>query len=375
VPRTPSSGNLPRKFCRLAALGLTLGACSPPGPLRVAVVMTPDTLIAAELAAADINAAGGLQGSRLELLLVPETHAGLTGDAIATAERLAADPTVLAVIGHRGSSVSLAASQVYNARRLPQIAPNSTSPFYSQTGPFSFRLVASDLHQARFIAEKIGSLSPVPRVAVLYVNDDYGRDFHHLLQAALSEKGRPAILEAPFLEGAGPFAQRRDELLRSLEAARPDLLVWLGRSEEIILLRRELRSKLPHLRVLGSDSMSSEAGFAHLAEFRGDWLVSLVDLAAPDPALQSFAARYEAASGHQLTDSAALTFDAVGLVAAAIRDGATDREGIRRYLAGLAASERPFSGIVGPIQLDANGDARPAYVLMEVTGEGWRVIG
>jgi branched-chain amino acid transport system substrate-binding protein len=358
VPRTPSSGILPRKFCRLAALGLTLGACSPPGPLRVAVVMTPDTLIAAELAAADINAAGGLQGSRLELLLVPETHAGLTGDAIATAERLAADPTVLAVIGHRGSSVSLAASQVYNARRLPQIAPNSTSPFYSQTGPFSFRLVASDLHQARFIAEKIGSLSPVPRVAVLYVNDDYGRDFHHLLQAALSEKGRPAILEAPFLEGAGPFAQRRDELLRSLEAARPDLLVWLGRSEEIILLRRELRSKLPHL-----------------AEFRGDWLVSLVDLAAPDPALQSFAARYEAASGHQLTDSAALTFDAVGLVAAAIRDGATDREGIRRYLAGLAASERPFSGIVGPIQLDANGDARPAYVLMEVTGEGWRVIG
>ncbi len=361
------------KFPRVAALCLAIGACSAPEPVRIAVVMTLDGVLAAQLAAEDVRAAGGIRGRPLELVLVEESHSDPPRQAIATAERLTPDPSVLAVIGHRGSSASLAASQVYNAGHLPQLAPTSTAPLYTQAGPYSFRLVASDVHQAEFIAARIALLSPAPRIAVLYVNDDYGRAFQGHLKKALAGGGIVPVFEAPYLEGDADFTARRDGILQALEKVQPDLLLWLGRSQELKLLRGELRSALPRVRILGGDAMA-DGSYAGLPEFAGDWMVSLVDLTAPRTELQRFSARYEKVSGRALTDEAVLTYDAVGLIAAALRAGGAGREGIRSYLASMGTSDRAHPGITGGIQLDADGDARPAYALLEVTAGGWRGV-
>jgi branched-chain amino acid transport system substrate-binding protein len=337
--------------------------------------MAWDGVIGAQLAAADINAAGGINGRHLELVVVEENHATLPQDAIATADRLAADSRVLAVIGHHGSSESLAASQVYNARHIAQIAPNSSAPLYTQAGPYSFRLVASDVHQAEFIAARIAAMSPVPRIAMLYVNDDYGRALRGFVQAALRGAGTPAVYEAPFVEGEALFTASRDDILRSLKNARPDLLLWIGRAEELVLLRSRLRQELPDARVLGSDAALEGNTFPVVPAFAGDLMVSYVDITAPRPDLRNVASRFEAATGQPLTDAAALTYDAVGVVVAAMRAGASDREGIRRYLGSLALPGRVYSGITGEISLDANGDARPSYVLFEITVGGLRLVG
>ena len=195
--------------------------------------MDTDGMIGAELATADLNAAGGILGRPLELDIVEERHETTTREAIATAERLAADRRVLAVIGHHRSSVSLAASQVYNAGHLPQIAPNSSAPLYTLAGPYSYRLVASDVHQAEFIAARIAAMSPVPRIATLYVNDDYGRAFQGLLHGALREAGASPLYEAPFLEGEARLNLSRDDILRALDDIQPDLLIWIGAFEEL----------------------------------------------------------------------------------------------------------------------------------------------
>ncbi len=366
---------LASRFVRLAALCLVAGACSPAEPLRIGVVMTADGVIGAQLAAADVNASGGIHGRHLELVVVEEGHAALPQKAIATAERLTADRRVLAVIGHRGSSSSLVASQVYNASRVPQIAPNSSTPLYTQAGPYSFRLVASDVHQVKFIATRIAALSPAPRIATLYVNDDYGRALHDLLHVALRAAGKQPVYEAPFLEGEKRFTANRDEILRALESTLPDLLLWLGRSQELVLLRSPLRLALPSVRVLGSDAALVGSSFAGLPVFAGDWMVSYVDSTAPRPALQSVAQRFTSASGGPLTDAAALTYDAVGVVAAALRAGASDREGIRRYLDSLTLQGPAYPGITGGIQFDANGDALPSYTLVEITPGGMRLAG
>lgn len=359
-----------------AMLGLAIAACSTSRPVRIGVVMTADGVIGAQLAAADINATGGIDGRTLELVVVEEQNATLPQEAITTAERMAADSRVLAVIGHHRSSVSLAASQIYNARRLAQIAPNSSAPLYTQAGPYSFRLVASDVHQAAFLAARIAGMSPVPRIAVLYVNNDYGRAFRGLLQAALREAGTPPVYEAPFLDGEARFTQHRDDLLRSLEGTRPDLLVWIGGAPELALLRSELREAHPRLRVLASDDVTGDgAAFARLRPVAGDLMVSYVDVTAARPALRRVASRFESVSGRPLTSAAALTYDAVSVVATAMRSGAADREGIRRYLESLSLPDRAYPGITGGIRFDVNGDGQPSYVLFEVAQGGLRLVG
>ena len=375
VPLQAIIDAIPRRCARICALCFAVGACSPAEPVRIGVVMTADGVIGAQLAAADINATGGIHGRRLELVVVEEGHAALPQEAIATAERLTADRRVLAVIGHRRSSSSLVASQVYNAGHLPQIAPNSSAPLYTQAGPYSYRLVASDVHQVAFIAARIAAMSPAPRIATLYVNDDYGRAFHGLLHAALRGAGTPPVYETPFLEGEARFTASRDDILRSLETAQPDLLLWLGRSQELVLLRSPLRLALPRVRVLGSDAALVGSSYSGRPDFAGDWMVSYVDSTAPRPELRSVAARFASVSGEALTDAAALTYDAIGVVAAALRAGASDREAIRHHLDSLSLPGRAYPGITGGISFDANGDARSSYVLFEITRGGMRPAG
>src|SRR5260221_1495809 len=127
------------------------------------------------MAADDLNAGGGINGRRLELRVVNGLSSTSAKDALTAAESLATEATILAVVGHTNSNASLAASQVYNERHVVQIAPTSTAPLYSHAGPYSFRMVPSDLYQGEFLAKVVAGDSPHPRVAVLYENHDYGR--------------------------------------------------------------------------------------------------------------------------------------------------------------------------------------------------------
>lgn len=352
---------------------LLLLACSKPTPLRIAVVGGYGSPLGAVLAAQDINAAGGINGRQLEVGIVDEGGLVLPQQALATAESLSADPRVLAVVGHGESGTSLVASQVYNARHVVQIAPNTSTPLYTQAGRYSFRLVASDENQAAFMAARVAAISPAPRLAVLYVNDDYGRALRGALRTALQKTGTTVAYEVPFL-AAAPFVKNLDDLVRSLVIAKPDLLLWLGLPRELVLLRPKLRVALPHMRLFGSDATAGVRLPVDLKWLDGDWLVSFADLTAQRPALQQVAARFRAQRGESLVDAAALTYDAVTILAEALRAGAVDREGIHRYLEASAASGRVFQGITGTISFDANGDARPSYVLLEITPTGMRPV-
>jgi branched-chain amino acid transport system substrate-binding protein len=355
-----------------AAVALLLG-CTDPTPLRIAVVEGSGTPYAAELAAEDINAAGGINGRLLEIAVIPEPEDVTPQQAIATADSLSRDPSILAVVGHGGSATSLAASQVYNAQRVPQLAPTTSSPLYTEAGPYSFRMVASDEHQAEFIARHIEANAMGRPVAILYVNDDYGLALRNFLGGSLRRRGIEPVYEAPFIAGRG-FERSAGELVASIRAANPELLVWIGLTPELLVLRPQLRRVLPRLRVLGSDGVSFIGATTALAPFEGDWLVALSDVQAERPALRSVAERFQPLTGRALTDAGALTYDAVGVLAEAMRSGARTRTDIQRFLEEGGASGRAYDGITGPIVLDLNGDARPSYVLLEIGLDGSRVV-
>jgi branched-chain amino acid transport system substrate-binding protein len=352
-----------RKRVALAASAL-LG-CADPSPLRIAVVEGSGSHFAAELAAEDINAAGGINGRLLELVVVTEPPDVTPQDAIAVADSLAGDPSILAVVGHGGSATSLAASQVYNARGLPQLAPTTTSPLYTAAGPYSFRMVASDEHQVEFIATQIEADPARPTVSVMYVNDDYGLALRGLLVQSLRRRGVTVVHEAPFIRGP-EFEGGVDDLVGSVRAAQPGLVVWIGLAPELRILRPRLRAALPDTRVLGSDGVSFIVASGDLAPFESDRVVALVDVTANRPDLRSLAGRYRPLAGGTLTDAAALTYDAVAILAAAMRSGAHSRDAIRSFLEDGAVEGRAYEGIAGTTVLDENGDARPAYVLLEI---------
>lgn len=346
-----------------------LTACGSPQPLRVGIVLDGDGVLGAQFAADDINTAGGIKGRPLELRVLSNLVGSVARESLTAAETLATDPSVLVVVGHTNSAASLAAAQIYNSRGLVQIAPTSTAPLYSDAGPYSFRLVASDAHQGRFLADAIAKEASGRRIAVLYVNDDYGRALEQVLAAELAKRGIAPVHVSPYAEGAR-FTSA-DDITGALSRARPDLLVWLGREPELRLLLPKVRAAKLGLRVFASDGFTTPRRTLPGGEsLVGVRYVRLQDPSVNSPEIARLRARFPRSLPYDLSDQYLLSYQAVQLAAEAISVGGATREQVRQYLSELGTARPAFRGILGDIVFDKYGDAPPRYHLVEVAAAG-----
>ncbi len=345
-------------FCSLLFLCLSCGRGE---PYVIGVVLGADGERGAQLAVDDINAQGGVNGRALRLKLIAGAGGSSARVALEAAERFARDPSILAVIGHSNSGASLAASQVYNAHRLVQIAPTTTSPIYSHAGAYSFRMVPSDVHQAQYLADMIARDFAGRRVAMVYVNDDYGRALHTLTSARFRALGIVLVYDAGFAEDER-FAEDA-EIGGAIVSSRPDVLLWLGRAYQYVGIAPRLRRDLPGLQIIASDGFGGPyVDQNDRGQYTGVRYVRITNLDRPDSALRAFRTRYEAQNFGRASDQAILSYDAVQIIARAIGAVGSDRTAIRDWIASVGTSRPVMKGLSGTISFDG-ADRRPDYLL------------
>ena len=337
-------------------------------------MLSPEGAIAAELARDDVNAAGGIHGRPLELRIMPMAQSASAALAIAAAESLAADPRVAAVVGHSNSSATLAASQIYNARRLVHLAPTSSAPLLSQAGPYTFQMVASDVHQASFLMDAVRAVSTHPRVVLLFVNDDYGRGLQQALRARMAHAGLRFVYEAP-VSGEAHLVNP-DLVVRAIAQSQPDIVIWVGRAGSLERLLPELRRARPSIRILSSDGMEDAISVQNPGGvFTGVRYVRFVPPGLDSPAISALGRRFAGRSqGLAMTSQAVLAYDAVMLYADALRASAATRDQVRDYLVALGRGASAYDGLTGRIAFDSTGAAHPRYVLTEITAGGLRAV-
>lgn len=339
-------------------------ACQPPSTPVLGGVAAGGFLDAIRLAVEDRDA-GGAPAAPIDTVLIPQ-GSNRAAPSLEAAQELTARPHLIAVIGHASSPASLASSQVYNRHRVVQIAPTSTAPLYSEAGPYSFRMVPSDEHQGPFLAERLSSFLPEGgRLAVLFVNDDYGRGLREPFLDALDRSRFEVVLDLPHTEGdveALDVAHHIDALV----ATRPDLVVWLGRVPGLAVLLPGIRKHLGEIPVLGSDGASR----ADLLTNRGPWwegvhYVDFVDMDGNDE-LREFRRRFQDRFGADAGGAEVVTYDAARIILSAVSEGVRTSDELREYLLALGRDRPPFPGLAGPIRFDERGDAEPAYVLVRI---------
>jgi branched-chain amino acid transport system substrate-binding protein len=357
---------------RLCLLVMLAAACSDPRPVVVGIVLASEGVEGARFAAAHVNATGGIRGRPLVLREISDQGAASRA-ALAAAESLSTDRDVVAVVGHSNSAASLTASQVYNERRVVQIAPTSSAVPLSDAGPFTYRLVAGDAHQARFIAQQITRDGTRPDVAVAFVNDDYGRSLRRELDASLAASGVHVVLEEPYSEGAGLPDPAR--IAVSVARSGAGVVVWLGRGDPLRQLMPELRRAAPAVRVVASDGLDNRQTAANRSgTLTGVQFVCFVDVTGKRPELAEMRDRYFQRAGRMITTELALAYDAVLIVATAAREEGLGRNDIQEYLRSLGAGRPAHRGVTGDFLFDERGDPRPSYCLAEVTESGIRIL-
>lgn len=359
-----------RALCFLS-LSLLLTACGREASIRIGLAgpfseaRGVSMRVAAELAVQEINAAGGVRGRPVELVMLDDS--GTAEGAVAAARQLVADPSVRAVVGHLTSGATLAAAPVYGgANPVVVISPSASSPLVTDAGPWVFRVCPTDaLHGAR-LAEWARERLAAGRAAVLYINDDYGRGVRDIFVNVFTRAGGDVVTSDPYLDDLPSFRPYLERLQRRGGA---DVLLIAGTragGTRILATRDSLGLALP---ILGGDGL---AGIEELGAAADGIFISTAYL--PDQAggaNAAFVEVYRRVSGDRAPDHrGAGAYDAVQLIARALTVAGPDRRRVRDYLAGVGTTHPAFEGVTGRIAFDEHGDVPDKPIAVGVVRGG-----
>lgn len=369
-----------RRHVLLPLLAASLAGCGGSGGEVVIGIAGPlskpngrSMKLAAQMAADEINAAGGIGGRRVRLEFGDDEAD--QSKAIDVARRMRENPAVVAVIGHVNSAASLKAATIYNAVNndsvkgspVVQISPASSAPELTHAGDWTFRICPTDLEFSPALARWAQHLGR-QRAAVLYANDDYGQGVMATFADAFGKGGGTVVSGDPYLPAVYTDDATLDPYLQRAFRRGADALVIGGQAPEgvkIIAAARRLGFTGP---IMGSDGLTGVKDAGAVAE--GVYVSSAFLPDRPSQKAQQFVQAYRQRN-HELPDHrGAMTYDILYMLKDAIEHAGSGRQAVRDYVAGIGTKNPRFEGVSGTIQFDRNGDVVGKEVAVGVVHNG-----
>ncbi|WP_210281597.1 ABC transporter substrate-binding protein [Pseudochelatococcus contaminans] len=341
----------------IVALAVTTGAVSSQAAeIKVGVAAALSGLAAQygaairngfELAADEINAAGGINGDTIKLVV--EDEQGRKEEAINVFKKLIFQDKVLVVFGPTLSNSASAAHPIAQASRTPVFGTSNTADGITAVGNYVFRNSVTEADVLPDTLKKIVEKEGVKKVGVLYGNDDvFTKSSYDNFVKALKDQGIAVTTTETFAKGDVDFKAQ----LTKIKATEPDAIVLsalLAEGGPILVQARQLGINLP---IIGGNGINSPKIF-ELAKGASDnlWVGSPWSVSSDTDVNRNFITAYERKFGSKPDQFAAQAFDALNIVAAALKtvelsgDIAKDRIALRDALPDVT-----WTGATGPFK-------------------------
>ncbi|MGQ3210812.1 MAG: branched-chain amino acid ABC transporter substrate-binding protein [Shinella sp.] len=307
-----------------------------------------------EQAAADINAAGGINGEQIKVVLGDDVSDPKQG--VSVANKFVADG-VKFVVGHFNSGVSIPASEIYAENGVLQISPASTNPTYTERGLWNtFRTCGRDDQQGAVAGAFIAANFKDGKVAVLHDKTPYGQGLADETKKATNEAGITEVI----YEGVNVGDKDFSALIAKMKEAGVTVVYWGGLHTEFGLIERQAADQGLKAQFISGDGIVSN----ELASIAGDAVDGTLMTFAPDPrkneAAKDLVEKFRTAGfepeAYTLYAYAAVQVIAEGAKAAGGNDPQAVAEAIK--------AKGPFKTAIGELGFDEKGDiTRPDYVL------------
>ncbi len=303
----------------------------------------------------EANAAGGYGGKPFRLMIHNDSATwGASSNEII---RMAYDEKVWAMYGSLSGDSTHIGLRVNLKTEVPMVNSAATDPTIPETiVPWFFDTLQDDRVQGYTLARHIYTELGLKRVAILRVNDRYGRFGVLKFKDASRRLGHPLVIEQKFMPGDTDFRRQ----LRVINDSRVDAIVLWTDEVPAANILKQMRELGMTQRVFGShrtmgDDLVKVAGPA--AE--GFEAVYPYDPSRKDPRWLDFVARYEAKYHEKPDHFAALAYDTMQILLHAICEAGLNRGRIRDALTGLDK----YDGVTGPMVFDPNcKDIRPMFL-------------
>ncbi len=314
-----------------------------------------DISSAAKIAISD---AGKFQGFSFEL--VAEDDGGTPEGGAAVANKLVADPTVVAIAGHIFSGATAAAMPIYEAANIPMMSPSATNPPLTTTGSKVFnRCVFTDAAQGKFAAAYLYNKLAIKKLAIMHDGQAYGQGLAEVVQTEFTALGGEVVAFQAITPGESDYSAA----LADIASKGPEALFYGGYTGEAVVIVNQMKQAgLEGVIFFGDDGTFGQ-DFLDRTGANGEGAYSTSLIPPASDAKAKFDAAYLAAYGQPAGKLSPYSWTAYDSAAVLIKDieSVAVLSGGKLYIprATLVAAVRAtkdYQGLSGTITCDATGE-------------------
>jgi branched-chain amino acid transport system substrate-binding protein len=162
-----------------------------------------------------INAAGGINGRKINFISYDDGYS--PPKTVEQARKLVESDEVLFIFNPLGTPPNSAIHKYMNSKKVPQLFVATGATKWNDPGDFPWTMGWQPNYQseARIYGKYILKEKPNAKIAVLYQNDDYGKDYLKGLKDGLGNKAASMIIAEESFETAEPTIDNHIVKLRS----------------------------------------------------------------------------------------------------------------------------------------------------------------
>ena len=189
-----------------------------------------------DLALEHINAAGGIHGRPLAYSF--EDSQSDPRQSVGIAQKFVNDKRVLIELGDFSSPASMAASPIYQRAGLVQLGFTNSHPDFTKGGDYIWSPSISQADAQPLLADLAVKTLGFKRIAVLFLNTDWGRTSKDVFAKAAAERGAQVVVAEGYQSDEKDF---RSTLVR-VRDANPDGVVLISYYPDGALIAGQVRS-------------------------------------------------------------------------------------------------------------------------------------
>ncbi len=321
----------------------------------------------AEMAIDELNAKGGILGHKLTYTVYDtQTNPSVSRAVI----QKALDGHPYAVLGPVYSGSVMVDEPLTQKAGITEIMGGVADNLTAAGDPTIFRTTAAQSQVLMPAVIYMKDTLHAKRVAMVWVNDDYGIGGHKAMQADLKTAGLQLVVDDSAEAGQISFAP---DILK-IRAAHPDAIFVYLHEEENARLMKGLKQQGIKSPIMGGTVTDQQTIKLAGGAAEGALSIGGMDISAPVPAVAAFHKRFLARFHVEPDHNALQAYMAVWMIKAGTEKmGKADAKGLAAALHGMTITPDKQPGILFPMHILANGDIDNGSLLTTVKG-GQQVV-
>jgi branched-chain amino acid transport system substrate-binding protein len=321
------------------------------------------TLDGMKMAAEEVNAAGGINGKKIEI--VEADNRGDKQEGASVTQKLISRDGVVAIVGDPTTGITKVAAPIAQKSQVVLISAGATGPGVVETGDFIFRNTLLDSVAIPACIDFFAKDMGYKKVAVMTSdNNDYSVGLSQTFRDAAKTKGIEIVADEKVKDGDKDFSAQ----ITNIKAKKPDVIFFSGYYTEGALIMKEARKQGMKSNMFGGDGLFSPK----LIELGGTAVEGTMAALGFSPEQASpVTAKFVEAYKKKFNGAEPGLFDAQGydgvmmLVDAMKRANSTDPKVFKTSL----AQTKNYEGVSGTITIRDNREPiKTPLALLEVKG-------